>query len=106
MKKNTNTKLILIAFLFLVTAWLIWFTVPKLYELYNTDSIIEKTDTITKVDTLYLDKVFIDSVPKVKYITITKRDTLYSKEGDSLVAYPMLVKKKCIRKQRLSEMTL
>lgn len=100
---KTSRNLILIAFLFMIAAWLITFTVPKLYELYGTKEL--RTDTFTKVDTLYLDKLFIDSVPKVKYITITKRDTVYSKEGDSLVAYPMVIKKKSIRMKNLWEMT-
>lgn len=92
MKKNTNTNLILIAFLFLVTAWLIWFTVPKLYELYNRDTIIEKTDTVIteKHDTILL----TDNKPytEVKYKTI--KDTL--KTTDSIyvpIELPLSVKK-------------
>ena len=89
-----------------VTVWLIGFTAPRLYQIYkniNTKTEIT-TDTVVKTDTLYLDKLFIDSVPKVKYVTVTHRDTVYGKEGDSLVAYPMVVKKNYIRKQRLWEM--
>lgn len=86
--------------------WLILLSAPKIKEMYfPSDEIEIKTDTVVRTDTLYLDKLFIDSVPKVKYVTVVKRDTVYGKEGDSLVAYPMVVKKNCIRKQRLSEMT-
>lgn len=104
MKKNIVEYIIGIT-LAIATIWLILFTAPKIKEMYfPSDEIEIKTDTVLRTDTLYLDKLFIDSVPKVKYVTVVKRDTVYGKEGDSLVAYPMVVKKNCIRKQRLSEM--
>lgn len=98
-------NIIIGVFLAAVTVWLIGFTAPRLYQIYKDIRNTEiKTDTVVKTDTLYLDKLFIDSVPKVKYVTVTHRDTVYGKEGDSLVAYPMVVKKNYIRKQRLWEM--
>lgn len=83
----------------IATVWLILLSAPKIKEMYfPSDEIEIKTDTVVRTDTLYLDKLFIDSVPKVKYVTVVKRDTVYGKEGDSLVAYPMVVKKKLYQK--------
>lgn len=104
MIKNKFERIIGV-FLAVMTIWILLLISPKLYEIYKDIKNTEiKTDTVVKTDTLYLDKLFIDSVPKVKYVTVTHRDTVYGKEGDSLVAYPMVVKKNYIRKQRLWEM--
>lgn len=82
----------------IATVWLILLTAPKIKGMYFPDETEIKTDTVLRTDTLYLDKLFIDSVPEVKYVTVVKRDTVYGKEGDSLVAYPIVVKKKVYQK--------
>lgn len=62
-------------------------------------NLLEKIDTTTTitVDTLFLDKIIVDSIPKEKTITIIKRDTLYKHEGDSIIATPIILKKKVIQ---------
>ena len=62
-------------------------------------NLLEKIDTttITKVDTLFLDKIIVDSIPKEKIVKIIQTDTLYKHEGDSIIATPIILKKKVIQ---------
>ena len=55
------------------------------------------TDSILTTDTLWLDTTIVDSIPTIKYTTVIKRDTVYKKEGDTIKAVPIMVKKKCIK---------
>lgn len=65
-------------------------------KLNQYKDLLENTDTTstTLVDTLYLDKVHVDSVPKYINQKIYKTDTVYKKEGDSISATPMLIELK------------
>ena len=85
------TKVITTFILIFAGIWIVSFIVPKLYELYNTDTIIEKTDTIIKNDTIYLDAEVTDTLPKTVYETIVKRDTVYRLVGDSIEAQPRVI---------------
>ncbi len=85
------TKVITTFILIFAGIWIVSFTVPKLYELYNRDTIIEKTDTIIKNDTIYLDAEATDTLPKTVYETIVKRDTVYRLVGDSIEAQPRVI---------------
>ena len=100
--ENTNKTNTLIA---VATTILIAFMLGVMYvqdkTLNEYRNIIEKTDTtkIKIVDTLYLEKTIVDSVPKYINQTIVKTDTLFQKEGDSISATPLLislVKKKLV----------
>ena len=55
--------------------------------------LLEKTDTTTveTVDTLYLEKTVVDSVPTYINQVIYKTDTVYQKQGDSISATPLLI---------------
>lgn len=56
-------------------------------------NIINNQDTLItiKTDTLYLEKTITDSIPVERYITIIKRDTLYNKQGDSIIQQPRII---------------
>lgn len=56
-------------------------------------NIINNQDTLItiKTDTLYLERTITDSIPVEKYITIIKRDTLYNKQGDSIIQQPRII---------------
>ena len=63
-------------------------TINKMREL------LEKTDTTTVVstDTLYLEKVYTDTIPTYITQTIYQTDTLYKKaDNDSIEAQPIVV---------------
>ena len=62
-------------------------------------NLLEKIDTTTTitVDTLFLDKIIVDSIPKEKVVKIVQTDTLYKHEGDSIIATPIILKKKVIQ---------
>ena len=62
-------------------------------------NLLEKIDTTTTitVDTLFLDKIIVDSIPKEKVVKIIQTDTLYKHEGDSIIATPIILKKKVIQ---------
>lgn len=55
------------------------------------------TDSILTTDTLWLERRVVDSIPKIKYTTLIKCDTIYQKQGDTLIANALFVKKKLIR---------
>lgn len=85
------TKIFLTLILLFSVIWLISFAVPKIIELYKTDNIEIKTDTIIKNDTIYLDAEVTDTLPKTVYETIVKRDTVYRLVGDSIEAQPRVI---------------
>lgn len=85
------TKIFLTLILLLSVIWIISFAVPKIIELYKTDNIEIKTDTIIKNDTIYLDAEVTDTLPKTVYETIVKRDTVYRLVGDSIEAQPRVI---------------
>lgn len=76
MNKNTRFTNILLAILSLV---LLIISTVQHWEIGELKDIINKSDTTTtiKVDTVYNTQVVTDTVPKLKYKYITKRDTLY-----------------------------
>ena len=55
------------------------------------------TDSILTTDTLWLERMVVDSIPKTKYTTLIKCDTIYQKQGDTLIANALFIKKKLIR---------
>lgn len=85
------TKIFLTLILLFSVLWIISFAVPKIIELYKTDNIEIKTDTIIKNDTIYLDAEVSDTLPKTVYETIVKRDTVYRLVGDSIEAQPRVI---------------
>lgn len=95
MKKNT-----LIAITVSIIMALMLGVMSLQYRIINKyKNLIEKIDTttITKVDTLFLDKIIVDSIPKEKVVKIIQTDTLYKHEGDSIIATPIILKKKVIQ---------
>lgn len=89
-------KNIIIAFLGLLLIFSIAFNY-SFYRYINTHDV--STDSIVKVDTLWLDTIIKDSVPKPCYTTIIKQDTVYKKENDTIKAIPLFIKKKAIKIQ-------
>lgn len=89
MKKETIIGILLA----IMTIWAIGFTAPKLYEIYKGKNfqIEEKTDTVLRTDTLYLESKATDTAPTTKYVTITEHDTVYKVVGDSIVETPRLI---------------
>ena len=75
--------------------WAIAYTVPKIIEVQKPD-IIERVDTVIQRDTLYFEARKTDSIPKIKYQTITQIDTIYlhDKDSDIMIPRQILVKKK------------
>ena len=90
--KNNNVLLI-VATVIMALMMVVMFYQNRVLDKYK--NLLEKTDTtvVTFTDTLYLDKFVVDSMPKEKTITIIKRDTLYKKDGDSIIATPVILKK-------------
>lgn len=89
---NKSNVLIAVAVTILMTFMLgIMYFQNKTLDEYR--ELLEKTDTTTTItiDTLYLEKTIVDSVPKYINQTIFKTDTLYQKEGDSISATPLLI---------------
>lgn len=91
------TKLFLSLILLFSVLWIISFTVPKIIELYKTDNIEIKTDTI-KTDTVLTDKRdTLYLTPKKPYVEIrykTVTDTLLTEKHDTvLVEVPLSVQK-------------
>jgi low affinity Fe/Cu permease len=89
--KNDNTLIgvavsILIALMFMVMFF-------QNHAINNLKDIINKTDTITKQDTLYLDKIVKDTVPTVKWKKVIEVDTLwkYNEQDSTIEAQPILV---------------
>lgn len=95
MEKKTNDMLIIAATVLMLLMGIVMFYQNKTLNEYK--DIINSVDTITYADTIYLDKVVRDTVPQTITQTIFKCDTLWKKEGDSIVGEPQiitLVKKK------------
>ena len=95
MKKDNNT--LIAVGLTIITTIMMILLVFQNNTINNLKDIINKTDTITYADTIYLDKVVKDTVPTIQWKKIIERDTLWSVEGDSVVGEPQiitLVKKK------------
>lgn len=92
-----NDKLLVVAAIIMTLMMGVMFYQNRVLDKYK--NLLEKTDTtsIITVDTLYLDKIIVDSIPKEKTITIIKRDTLYKHDGDSIIATPIILKKKVIQ---------
>lgn len=94
MKNSETLLLVATILLFLLVGIVFW----KDGQIERMKELINKTDTIVSVDTLYFEKEVRDSIPVVQYKKIIERDTLYKKEGDSIIAEPKIVtvvKKKC-----------
>lgn len=91
--KNNNV-LIIIATVIMALMMVVMFYQNRVLDKYK--NLLEKIDTttITKVDTLFLDKIIVDSIPKEKVVKIIQTDTLYKHEGDSIIATPIILKKK------------
>lgn len=94
--KNNNV-LIIIATVIMALMMVVMFYQNRVLDKYK--NLLEKIDTttITKVDTLFLDKIIVDSIPKEKVVKIIQTDTLYKHEGDSIIATPIILKKKVIQ---------
>lgn len=88
-----NDKLLVVAAIIMTLMMGVMFWQNRILDKYK--NLLEKTDTtiVTFTDTLYLDKIIVDSIPKEKTITIIKRDTLYKHDGDSIIATPIILKK-------------
>ena len=72
--------------------WAVGYTVPKITDIYKNKPIIEKSDTIYKSDTVWFEKTTGDTLPKYKYETIIKHDTLYKlAKGDSIEKIPRVI---------------
>lgn len=89
MKKETIIGILLA----ILTVWVIGFTAPRVYEIYKDKNfqIEEKTDTVLRTDTLYLESKATDTAPTTKYVTIMEHDTVYKVVGDSIVETPRLI---------------
>ena len=95
MEKKTNDMIIIAATVLMLLMGIVMFYQNKTLNEYK--QLINKTDTITYADTIYLDKVVRDTVPQTITQTIFKCDTLWKVQGDSIVGEPQiitLVKKK------------
>lgn len=82
--------------------WAVGYTAPKIIDIYKNKPAIEKSDTIYKSDTIWFEKTTGDTLPKYKYETIIKHDTLYKlAKGDSIEKIPRVItlKKKSILKR-------
>lgn len=95
MDKKTNDMIIIAATVLMLLMGIVMFFQNKTLNEYK--ELINKTDTVTYADTIYLDKVIRDTVPQTITQTIFKCDTLWKVQGDSVVGEPQiitLVKKK------------
>lgn len=88
--KNSETLLLVATILSILLVGIVFW---KDGQIERMKELINKTDTIVSVDTLYLEKQIKDSIPVVQYKKIIERDTLYKKEGDSIVATPQIITK-------------
>lgn len=82
--------------------WAVGYTAPKIIDIYKNKPAIEKSDTIYKSDTIWFEKTTGDTLPKYKYETIIKHDTLYKlAKGDSIekIHRVITLKKKSILKR-------
>lgn len=99
--KNILTTLATI-FAVALLIWAVGYTVPKIVDIYKNKPVIEKSDTIYKSDTIWFEKTTGDTLPKYKYETIIKHDTLYKlAKGDSIEKIPRVItlKKKATLKR-------
>ena len=98
-KKNDNILLLVATIIMAFMGFVMWFQNKTLNEYRD---LLEKIDTTTTVvvDTLYLEKTIVDSVPKYINQTIFKTDTVFQKEGDSISATPLLI---TLKKKKLVE---
>ena len=101
MENKTNNKLLLIATA--IIAILIGICYYQNNTLTKMRDLLEKSDTVSTmtIDTLYLEKTYIDTVPQYINQTIFKTDTLYKMEGDSLSQTPILITKKKKKQPKL-----
>lgn len=100
MKDLTKTLATIFAVALLI--WAVGYTTPKILDIYKNKPVIEKSDTIYKSDTIWFEKTTGDTLPKYKYETIIKHDTLYKlAKGDSIEKIPRVItlKKKSILKR-------
>lgn len=84
MEKNKTVKtLVIVIFVLIAMLMGTWMLFGSKIDYYK--DLLNKQDTITYADTIYLDKVIRDTVPQVqtKHVFIT--DTLWRVEGDSVV---------------------
>ena len=92
--KSMNVLLIVAAIIMALMGAVMFYQDKTLTEMRQ---LLEKTDTITYADTIYLDKVIRDTMPQTITQRIYKTDTLWKVQGDSVVGEPQiitLVKKK------------
>lgn len=87
--KNSNNVLLIVAMIIIML--FIGVTTLQYTKINDLKEIINKTDTTTKKDTLFLDKIVKDTVPKVQWKKIIERDTLWKDKGDSAIAEPILI---------------
>ena len=100
MKDLTKTIGTIVAVALLI--WAVGYTTPKIVDIYKNKPVIEKSDTIYKSDTIWFEKTTGDTLPKYKYETIIKHDTLYKlAKGDSIEKIPRVItlKKKATLKR-------
>ena len=88
--KSNNTLIVVLTILIGLMFVVMHVQQNKINDYKNLLEITDTTNTIS-VDTLYLEKEIKDSVPQTITQTIFKIDTVYSKEGDSIEATPMLI---------------
>lgn len=95
MKDLTKTLATIFAVALLI--WAVGYTAPKIIDIYKNKP-VEKVDTVYYSDTLYFERTVTDTLPKYRYQTIVKYDTLYKwkAKGDSIEKIPvrMELKKK------------
>ena len=95
-------KFILAFFITIMILFGVSTVIPKIVDIYKNKPVIEKSDTIFKSDTIWFEKTTGDTLPKYKYETIIKHDTLYKlAKGDSIEKIPRVItlKKKSILKR-------
>ena len=97
-----SIKYLAILFIVLFTIWGISTSIPRIIDIYKNKPVIEKVDTVYYSDTVYFERTVADTLPKYRYETIIKHDTLYKLEkGDSIEKIPRVItlKKKATLKR-------
>lgn len=85
-------KFILAFFITIMILFGVSTVIPKIVDIYKNKPVIEKSDTIFKSDTIWFEKTTGDTLPKYKYETIIKHDTLYKlAKGDSIEKIPRVI---------------
>ena len=89
--KTNNTLLVIAAIIMTLMMGVMCFQ-NKTLDKYKA-LLQEKADTVTEVDTIYLDKEIRDTVPTVKWQHVVHTDTLWMKDSvtGEIVAQPMIV---------------